>query len=46
MSRIRTLLTDRNPPKILQPRYEAPSTMTEQAIRDFTRIVKKERIAR
>jgi hypothetical protein len=46
MSRIRTFLTDRNPPKISQPRYEAPSIMTEQAIQDFTRIVKQERLAR
>lgn len=46
MSRIRTFLTDRNPPKISQPRYEAPSIMTEQAIRDVTCVVKQERIAR
>lgn len=46
MSGILTFLTGRNLPKISQPRHGAPPIMTEQAIRDFTRVVEQERIAR
>lgn len=46
MSRILTFLTGRDLPKITQPSPEAPSIVTEEAIRDFTRVVEQERVAR
>ncbi len=41
MTRLLTILTGRNMPKIRQPRESEPSTINERTIADFTRVVEQ-----
>jgi hypothetical protein len=40
-SRVLTVLTDHNLPKIRQPREPEPSIISEKTIADFTRVVEQ-----